>query len=80
MEALVIALVRLVPPGYHAIVPAAGALVGVALIAVLSAAELLRAHGAPRAIVWRRRLEIAALPLLAATAFVVVARLAPLVA
>jgi len=74
------ALIRLTPPGYHSLVPAAGALIVVALVAALSGVELLRAYGSPSpaAALWRRRLERAAIPLLALTVLVVVARLAPL--
>ena len=68
------------PPGYHSAVPTAAALVLVALVAMLTAAQALRAYGTPRALVWRRRLDIAALPLLALSALVVVARLAPVMA
>jgi hypothetical protein len=71
-------LIRLTPRGYDSIVPTAGALVVVALVAALTAVEVLRAHGSPRADAWRRRLQIAALPLLAGTVLVVAARLAPL--
>ena len=74
-----IAVIRLTPRGYHSIVPAAGAFVVVAFVAVLCAVELLRAFGTPRADAWRRRMEIAAVPLVLATVFVVAARLAPLV-
>jgi hypothetical protein len=71
-------LIRLTPRGYHSIVPTAGAIVVVALVAALSAVEVLRAYGSPGADAWRRRLQVAAIPLLAGTAFVVVARLAPI--
>jgi len=73
-----IALIRLTPRGYHSLVPTAGALVVVALVAALGAAELLRAYGSPGADLWRRRLQVAAIPLAAATVLVVAARLAPL--
>jgi hypothetical protein len=75
----VIAIIRIDPPGYHSAVPAAGALVLIALISLLTVAEVLRAYGTPRTDPWRRRLELAALPLLVLSAVVVVARLAPLV-
>jgi len=76
----VTALIRLTPPGYHSLVPTVGAAIVVALVGVLSAVELLRAYGSPSpaAVLWRRRLELAAIPLLALTVLVVVARLAPL--
>jgi hypothetical protein len=72
-----IAAVRLEPPGYHSAAPAVGALVVVALIAVLVAAELLAAHGSPRALLRRRRLTAAAVPLALCSILVVAARLAP---
>jgi len=75
-----IAVIRLTPHGYHSLVPTAGALVVVALVAALSAVELLRAYGSPRADLWRRRLQMAAIPLAAATVLVVAARLAPIAA
>lgn len=74
-----ISVIRIDPPGYHSSVPAAGALVLVALVCVLAVAEALRAYGTPGAGRWRRRLEVAAVPLLAMSLVVVVARLAPLV-
>jgi hypothetical protein len=76
----VIALIRLTPRGYHSLVPTAGALVVVALIAALSAVELLRAYGSPGADRWRRRMQVAAIPLAALTFLVVAARQAPLAA
>ena len=60
--------------------PAAGALVVVALVAALSAVELLRVYDSPGADLWRRRMQRAAIPLAAATFLVVAARLAPIAA
>jgi hypothetical protein len=73
-------VIRLTPPGYHSLVPTAGAIIVVALVASLSAVELLRAYGSPSpaAALWRRRFALAAIPLLALTVLVVVARLAPI--
>ena len=71
-----ISLIRLTPPGYHSLVPAAGALVVVALVAALSVAvRLLRVYDSPGADLWRRRMQRAAIPLAAATFLVVAARL-----
>ena len=75
-----IPLIRLTPRGYHSLVPTAGALVVVALVAALSAVELLRVYDSPGAGRWRRRLQVAAIPLAAATVLVVAARLAPIAA
>jgi hypothetical protein len=74
----VIALIRLTPRGYHSLVPTAGALVVVALVAALGAVELLRAYGSPGAARWRRRVQVAAIPLAVLTVLVVAARLAPI--
>ncbi|MEA2384874.1 MAG: hypothetical protein QOH72_4845 [Solirubrobacteraceae bacterium] len=71
-------VIRLEPPGYHSVAPAGTALVVFALIATLAGAELLRACGSPSAESWRRRLQVATLPLLLCTIVVLVARLAPL--
>jgi hypothetical protein len=75
----VIAAIRLVPHGYHSAAPAITALVVVALVAAVTAAELLRAYGSPAAERWRARMQVAAVPLLVCSVAVVVARLAPLV-
>jgi hypothetical protein len=74
----VIATIRLVPHGYHSVAPAVSGLVVVALVAALVVAELCRAHGSPRAEDLRRRLQVAAIPLLLCSVVIVAARLAPL--
>jgi hypothetical protein len=75
----VIAAIRLTPPGYHSAAPLAAALVVVALVAVLAGAEVCGAYGAPVALAWRRRLQIAALPLLLGTVVVIAIRLVPFI-
>jgi hypothetical protein len=79
MIGAVIGAVRLLPPGYHSAAPTASALVVVALLAALAGAELCRAHGSPLAERARRRLQVAAVPLMLCSAVVIGARLVPLV-
>jgi hypothetical protein len=75
----VIAAIRLTPLGYHSAVPLAAALVVVAFVALLGAAEVCGAYGTPVALVWRRRLQVAALPLLLGSAVVIAIRLVPFI-
>ena len=74
-----ISAVRLVPHDYDPAAPAITALVVVALVAALTAAELLRAYGTLSADRWRARMQVAAVPLMLCSVVVVMARLAPLV-
>jgi hypothetical protein len=75
----VISTIRLEPQGYHSAAPAVLGLVVVALVVVLTGAELCRAYGSPGAEGWRRRLQAAAVPLLLCSIVLVAARLAPIV-
>jgi hypothetical protein len=75
----VIAAIRLTPHGYHSAVPLVASLVVVAFVAVLAGADLCGAYGSPVALEWRRRLTIAALPLLLGSAVVIAIRLVPFI-
>ena len=74
-----IAAIRLTPPGFHSALPLAAALVVVAFVAVLAGAEVCGAYGTPVALAWRRRLQVAALPLLVGSAAVIAIRLVPFI-
>ena len=57
-----------------------GWLMGLVLVALLAAKELLRAYGGPRTDMWVRALNVAVVPLLVAFGVAVVGRVALLLA